>query len=113
MTAGEGMEGLSEVLPSASFPFSLYRRAPAKGNDTACNENTRDGVKQKSKRQHNSCKKQKQKRRKRKKRKRQINYDEGEISWMKIKREQNVMSNSGGKDEMNDITVCLYPQKCL
>lgn len=29
MTAGEGSEGLPEVLPSASFPFSLYRGAPA------------------------------------------------------------------------------------
>lgn len=28
--AGEGIEGLSETLPSASFPFSLYRGAPAK-----------------------------------------------------------------------------------
>lgn len=30
VTTGEGMEGLPEVLPSASFPFSLYRGAPAK-----------------------------------------------------------------------------------
>lgn len=30
VTAGEGSEGLSEVLPSASFPFSLYRGAPAR-----------------------------------------------------------------------------------
>lgn len=28
----------------------------------------------------------------------------------RMKREQNVMSNSGGKDEMNDIKVCLYPE---
>lgn len=30
VTAGERTEGLSEVLPSPSFPFSLYRGAPAR-----------------------------------------------------------------------------------
>lgn len=40
VTAGEGSEGLAEALPSASFPFSLYRGAEAKGNDRACNKNT-------------------------------------------------------------------------
>lgn len=41
VTAGEGREGLSEVLPPASFPFSLYRCAPAGKNNTTCNGNTR------------------------------------------------------------------------
>lgn len=41
VTAGEGREGLSEVLPSASFPISLFRGAPAKKmteKKEACNE---------------------------------------------------------------------------
>lgn len=38
VTAGEEREGLSEVLPPASLPFSLYRRAPAGKNNTTCNE---------------------------------------------------------------------------
>lgn len=38
VTAGEGSEGLSEVLPPASFPFSLYRGAPTGENNTACKQ---------------------------------------------------------------------------
>lgn len=30
VTPGEGIKGLPEVLPSASFPLSLYTGAPAK-----------------------------------------------------------------------------------
>lgn len=43
VTAGEGMEGLSEVLPSASFPFSLYRGAPPE-EWQGMQHNTCDGI---------------------------------------------------------------------